>query len=99
VHITGSGFQGNIPRILPKGVSVQINRSAWKVPEIFNLIQKCGNVEPDEMYSTFNMGIGMLIFAATNDVAEIRNHLKGKGEVVIECGRVIEGNNTVIFGD
>jgi len=99
VHITGSGFQGNIPRILPKGISVQINRGAWKVPEIFNLIQKCGNVELDEMYSTFNMGIGMLVFAAPNDVAEIRRHLEGKGEIVIECGRVIEGNNTVIFGD
>jgi len=97
VHITGSGFQGNIPRILPKGVSVQINRSAWKVPEIFNLIQKCGKVETDEMYSTFNMGMGMLIFAATNDVAEIRKHLEGKGETVIECGKVIEGDNKVIF--
>jgi phosphoribosylformylglycinamidine cyclo-ligase len=99
VHITGSGFQGNIPRILPKGVSVQINRYAWKVPEIFNLIQKCGNVEQNEMYNTFNMGIGILVFVAPNDVAEIRNHLDGKGETVIECGKVIEGDNTVIFGD
>jgi phosphoribosylformylglycinamidine cyclo-ligase len=99
VHITGSGFQGNIPRILPKGVSVQINRRAWKVPEIFNLIQKCGKVETDEMYNTFNMGIGMLIFAAPNDVAEIRSYLEGKGEAVIECGMVIEGNNTVVFSD
>jgi phosphoribosylformylglycinamidine cyclo-ligase len=97
VHITGSGFQGNIPRVLPKGVSVQINRSAWKVPEIFNLIQKCGNVEQDEMYNTFNMGIGMLVFVAPNDAAEIRRHLEGKGETVIECGKVVEGNNAVIF--
>jgi len=97
VHVTGSGFQGNIPRILPKGVSVQINRSAWKVPEIFNLIQKCGKVDIDEMYSTFNMGIGMLIFAAPNDVAEIRKHLEGKGEVVFECGKVIAGDSKVIF--
>jgi phosphoribosylformylglycinamidine cyclo-ligase len=99
VHITGSGFQGNIPRILPKGVSVQINRCAWQVPEIFNLIQKCGNVEQDEMYSTFNMGIGMLVFTAPNDVAEIRKHLEDKGETIIECGRVVEGDNTVIFGN
>jgi phosphoribosylformylglycinamidine cyclo-ligase len=99
VHITGSGFQGNIPRILPKGVSVQINRSAWKVPEIFNLIQRSGNVEREEMYNTFNMGIGMLIFAAPSEIAEIRRHLEGKGETLIECGKVIEGNNTVIFSD
>ncbi|MDR0517166.1 MAG: phosphoribosylformylglycinamidine cyclo-ligase [Fibromonadaceae bacterium] len=97
VHITGSGFQGNIPRILPKGVSVKINRSAWKVPEIFNLIQKCGNVELDEMYSTFNMGIGMLVFAAPSDVAEIRKHLESKGETVFECGSVVEGNGKVEF--
>jgi len=97
VHITGSGFQGNIPRILPKGVSVQINRSAWQVPEIFHLIQQSGNVELDEMYRTFNMGIGMLIFAAPANVAKIRKHLEGKGETVIECGKVIEGDNQVII--
>ncbi|MCL2207656.1 MAG: phosphoribosylformylglycinamidine cyclo-ligase [Fibromonadales bacterium] len=97
VHITGSGFQGNIPRILPKGVSVQINRSAWQVPEIFNLIQQSGNVELDEMYRTFNMGMGMLIFSDPADVAEIRKHLEGKGETVIECGKVIEGENKVFL--
>jgi phosphoribosylformylglycinamidine cyclo-ligase len=97
VHVTGSGFQGNIPRILPKGVSVKINRSAWKIPEIFSLIQKCGNVETGEMYKTFNMGIGMLIFVAPSDVAEIRKHLEGKGEMVFECGIAVEGNNEVLF--
>jgi len=95
VHITGSGFQGNIPRVLPKGVSVKIDRSAWKVPEIFNLIQKCGSVETDEMYRTFNMGIGMLIFAAKSDVSEICRHLESKGESVFECGYVTEENNGV----
>ncbi|MCL2283475.1 MAG: phosphoribosylformylglycinamidine cyclo-ligase [Fibromonadales bacterium] len=97
VHITGSGFQGNIPRILPQGVSVKINRSAWQVPEIFNLIQKCGNVERDEMYNTFNMGLGMLVFCAPSDVSEIRKHLESKGETVFECGSVIEGDNKVEF--
>jgi len=97
VHITGSGFQGNIPRILPKGVSVRINRSAWQVPEIFNLIQRCGQVELDEMYRTFNMGIGMLIFSAPSDVAEICNHLKSKGETVFECGQVIEGGSEIFL--
>jgi phosphoribosylformylglycinamidine cyclo-ligase len=90
VHITGSGFQGNIPRILPKGVSVQINCSSWKVPEIFNLIQKCGNVERNEMYNTFNMGIGMLVFCAPTEVAGICKHLESKGETPFECGSVIE---------
>jgi len=97
VHITGSGFQGNIPRILPKGVSVQINRTAWKVPKIFTLIQEEGSVKLDEMYRTFNMGIGMLIFSAPDDVAKIRSHLESKGDILYECGKVIEGNNEVIF--
>jgi phosphoribosylformylglycinamidine cyclo-ligase len=97
VHITGSGFQGNIPRILPKGVSVKINRSAWKPPEIFNLIQKCGSVELNEMYNTFNMGIGMLVFVAPNYATEVRNHLENKGETVFECGSVVEGNGIVVF--
>jgi phosphoribosylformylglycinamidine cyclo-ligase len=97
VHITGSGFQGNIPRILPKNVSAQIDRNAWEVPEIFNLIQKSGHVELDEMYSTFNMGIGMLLFADQNNVGEIRRHLESKGETVFECGSVIEGDGGVVF--
>ena len=97
VHITGSGFQGNIPRILPDDVAVQINRSAWKVPEIFNLIQKSGDVELDEMYNTFNMGIGMLVFAAPSDVQEIRNHLESKGETVLDCGCVVERKDKSVF--
>ena len=62
VHVTGSGYQGNIPRILPDNVDVVIDRSAWEVPMIFRVIQEAGSVEKDEMYSTFNMGIGMLLF-------------------------------------
>ncbi|GHV14062.1 phosphoribosylformylglycinamidine cyclo-ligase [Fibrobacterales bacterium] len=97
VHITGSGFQGNIPRILPSGISVVINRAAWKVPKIFELIAESGSVERDEMYSTFNMGIGMLVFVSSADVAGVRSHLQAKGETVFECGKVVAGDKKVIF--
>lgn len=99
VHITGSGFQGNIPRILPDGVDVLINRAAWEVPEIFKIIQKAGSVEKDEMYSTFNMGLGMLVFVDPANRAEVEAHLKAKGEAFCLAGEVIKGSKTVKFKD
>lgn len=63
-HITGGGFLENIPRILPQGVGVEINRGAWTEPAIFGLMQKLGNVTDAEMFRTFNMGIGMVVIAS-----------------------------------
>ena len=99
VHITGSGFQGNIPRVLPKGVDVVIDRTAWQAPKIFQLIQEAGSVEKDEMYSTFNMGIGMLLFIDPALEPEIRAHLAAKGETVYACGDVVTGTGVVQFKD
>jgi len=70
-HITGGGFEGNIPRILPQGLAVQINKDAWQVPHIFRLIQERGRVEDAEMYQVFNMGIGMVIFCSQQQAAEL----------------------------
>ena len=70
-HITGGGFIGNIPRILPQGLAAQINKDAWQVPPIFRLIQERGKIKEAEMYQVFNMGIGMVIFCSTQDVAEL----------------------------
>jgi len=70
-HITGGGFLGNIPRILPAGLSVKIDRSAWRVPAIFNLIQKRGNISDEEMYHVFNMGIGMVVFCGHAEAARL----------------------------
>jgi phosphoribosylformylglycinamidine cyclo-ligase len=97
VHITGSGFQGNIPRILPEGVDVLIDRSTWDVPALFRLIQKCGEVEENEMYSTFNMGLGMLVFVSPENAGEVRAALEAKGESVVECGKVVPGTGVVRF--
>ncbi|MDR1759715.1 MAG: phosphoribosylformylglycinamidine cyclo-ligase [Fibrobacter sp.] len=99
VHITGSGFQGNIPRILPEGVDVVIDRSSWEVPMIFNIIQQAGEVEKDEMYSTFNMGMGMLVFIDPSVRAEVEAHLKSHGEDAVQVGEVIAGNKKVLFKD
>ncbi len=99
VHITGSGFQGNIPRILPDNVDVVIDRTAWEVPMIFKLIQEAGSVEKDEMYSTFNMGLGMLLFVDPSDRSLVEEHLKEKGEVFYYVGEVVKGSKRVLFKD
>jgi phosphoribosylformylglycinamidine cyclo-ligase len=61
-HITGGGFAGNIPRVLPEGLAARIDSGSWQIPAIFRLIQEQGNVDKDEMYRVFNMGIGMCLF-------------------------------------
>jgi len=61
VHVTGGGFVENVPRVLPAGVGVQIDRSAWQVPAVFGLIQRLGRVADEEMFRVFNMGIGMIL--------------------------------------
>lgn len=60
-HITGGGFEGNIPRILPPGLTAVVDTDSWKVPSLFRLIQSTGHISKDEMYRVFNMGIGMVV--------------------------------------
>ena len=74
-HITGGGFIENIPRILPDNVSVEINRGTWPEPPIFGLMQKLGNVDDQEMFRTFNMGIGMVVVCAPSDADDIKERL------------------------
>lgn len=67
-HITGGGFFENIPRAFPKGYSAVIEKGSWEIPAIFKLIQEHGKVKEREMFSTFNMGIGMVIIVSKEDV-------------------------------
>jgi phosphoribosylformylglycinamidine cyclo-ligase len=62
-HITGGGFYDNVPRVVPEGLGVVIDTTAWATPPIFELIASCGDVEPAEMHRVFNMGIGMVVIA------------------------------------
>jgi len=70
-HITGGGFEGNIPRILPKGLAVRIDRSTWQVPPLFKLIQKAGRIDDTEMFQVFNMGVGLTIVTAPEHAKDI----------------------------
>jgi phosphoribosylformylglycinamidine cyclo-ligase len=88
-HVTGGGLIDNVPRILPEGLAARFERSTWKVPPIFTLIQREGNVSDDEMYHVFNMGLGMVLVCAQSDVEAVRSLLPealAVGRVVPQSG-------------
>ena len=70
-HITGGGLTDNMPRILPDGLAARFDRSAWRVPALFSLIQERGNISDEDMFHTFNMGLGMIVVVAREDADAI----------------------------
>jgi len=84
-HITGGGFVGNIPRILPQGLAAHLKKDSWDIPPIFKLIQEKGSIEEAEMYRVFNMGIGMVLICSSQAVTKLTMALsqaKVIGEVI-----------------
>ena len=75
-HITGGGFQDNIPRVLPKAVTAEIDRTTWPVPTIFNFIERQGKVDHDEMYRVFNMGIGFVLIVPKTSLLRMKTVFK-----------------------
>ena len=94
-HITGGGLTDNIPRILPEGTSVKIDKGSWPVLSIYTLMQEIGNVSEFEMYRTFNMGVGMVIVASAADANTIRTYLDKLGESCYRIGVVFPGQREV----
>jgi len=80
-HITGGGLIGNVPRVLPDGLTARFDSRSWSVPPIFNLIQKRGNVDREEMYRVFNMGIGMVIICSKDNVDHFTRMLPEAGVI------------------
>jgi phosphoribosylformylglycinamidine cyclo-ligase len=93
-HITGGGLTDNIPRILPEGTAVRIEKGSWPVLPIFKSMQEIGNVPEPEMYRTFNMGVGMVIVIAPENLDRVKSELKRSSEV-FEIGRVVSGDREV----
>jgi phosphoribosylformylglycinamidine cyclo-ligase len=91
-HITGGGFPGNIPRVLPEGLGALIRRGSWEVPALFRLIQRAGEVPDEEMFRTFNMGIGMVVAVAAGDLHEVEHSLERRGEPSFLIGSVVKGS-------
>ncbi len=98
-HITGGGFPDNLPRVLPKGLGVSLDLSAFDVPRVFKWLAKTGEVAEAEMLRTFNCGIGMVIFAAKEGADEVETILRDVGEKPVRIGEAIdaEGDARVVM--
>jgi phosphoribosylformylglycinamidine cyclo-ligase len=94
-HITGGGLTDNVPRILPEGAAVEIDKGSWPVLPVFKLMQEIGNVSEAEMYRTFNMGVGMVIVCTSDDRQSITSHLSGQHAECFKIGRVVRGERDV----
>ncbi len=89
VHNTGGGFYDNIPRILPKGCKAVIDTGSWTPQPIFQFLEKMGEIPREEMYRTFNMGIGLLIIVNEEMVSDICHHFEAVGEEPVVIGKII----------
>jgi phosphoribosylformylglycinamidine cyclo-ligase len=89
-HITGGGFDENIPRVLKENQSVEIMENSWEKPPIFNFLEKWGKIPHREMFNIFNMGIGMMLVVKQEDVSKTLEILKNCGEKAYEIGKVVE---------
>ena len=96
LHITGGGFFENIPRIMPKGLGVSIKTDSWERPLIFKYIESKGNIEEKEMFSTFNMGVGMMMVVKPEIAQEVVEILSQAGEKAFIIGEVVKGEGVAL---
>ena len=96
-HITGGGITDNLPRILPSGTAARVDRTAWTVPAIFQWLQRGGDVPTDDMYRTFNMGIGLVLVcpAALSDT--VLEELRARQEEPVVIGEIVRGQQDVTY--
>ena len=87
-HITGGGITENVPRVLPENCVAQINAQAWQLPKLFQWLQQAGNVARDEMYRTFNCGIGMVVIVSPEDADLAERLFREQGETVYRLGEI-----------
>ena len=94
-HITGGGFYENIPRMLPDGVGVKVNKSSYEVPAIFKLLAEKGDIDEHMMYNTFYMGVGMVLAVDPADADKTIEALASTGDKAFVLGEVVSGNKEV----
>lgn len=94
-HITGGGFYENIPRMLKDNTVAVVKKASYKVPAIFELIKRIGDVSEEMMYNTFNMGIGMIIVIDRADITKTLDALKDSGETAYETGYIENGKKSI----
>jgi phosphoribosylformylglycinamidine cyclo-ligase len=98
-HITGGGITDNLPRILPPGTAARIDRRAWAVPALFRFLWSAGEVPIDDMYRTFNMGIGLIVGCEAADATAVLEGLREAGETGAVIGEVVTGDGRVEYVD
>ena len=91
-HITGGGLTENIPRVLPQGLTAELDKNSWQLPPLFQWLQQQGNIEAGEMYRTFNCGIGMTVIVAADHAETAVKLLQAEGEQVYTIGRIRRQN-------
>jgi phosphoribosylformylglycinamidine cyclo-ligase len=97
-HITGGGLLENIPRVLPENTQAVVNTASWQLPDVFQWLQDAGNVEINEMYRTFNCGVGMVLIVSADDAENIVASLNQANETAWQLGVIKSGDNEqVIF--
>lgn len=95
-HITGGGFIENIPRIFPDGVGCVIDTNSYEVPAIFKIMQKKAQLSPEQIYNTFNMGIGMVVCVKKHDVQAAIAQLESTGEQCVILGKTVKGKGVTL---
>jgi len=97
-HITGGGFIENIPRVLPNNLDAEITKGTWPILPIFSFLQKIGNINEEEMYTAFNMGIGLMLILPACEKSKVEKILeKYPNFKIYEIGKIINGNKKVIL--
>ncbi|MBR1406721.1 MAG: phosphoribosylformylglycinamidine cyclo-ligase [Bacteroidales bacterium] len=94
-HVTGGGFDENLPRVLQDGQAIEITEGSWEILPVFRMLEKWGGVPHREMFNIFNMGIGMVVVLDASEAEKAISILEGHGEKAQVIGRVIEGNKNV----
>jgi phosphoribosylformylglycinamidine cyclo-ligase len=97
-HITGGGLPGNLNRALPNDLDAVIDKSAWSVPPIFGFLQAHGNVDEEEMFRVFNMGVGYCLIVRPTFADAIERKLAKMGETVFRLGTIEKGSGEVRLG-
>jgi phosphoribosylformylglycinamidine cyclo-ligase len=96
-HITGGGMLENVERIVPEHVQVRINRGSWQIPPVFPWLQQLGDIDTDEMYRVFNMGVGMVLIVSNYYADAIRRILKDQQLASWQIGTVVAGPRGVVW--
>ncbi len=96
-HITGGGITDNLPRVLPAGTAARVDTTSWQPPRLFSWLGEAGGVPRDDLFRTFNMGIGMILLCGRDDAAPLLDAMQAHVLATV-IGDIVEGNGSVTYG-